>query len=58
MDKKVTVTKETFTNDKGEKVPYVSVRIDVADKTFSLYPKSDDKKLFNYLIEAELEANG
>ena len=58
MEKKVTITKETFKNDKGENISYVSIRIDVADKTFSLVPKSDDKKLFNYLIEAELEVNG
>ena len=58
MEKKVEITKEKFTNDKGETIPYVSVRIEVLDKTFSLYPKSEDKKLFNYLIEAELSQNG
>lgn len=58
MEKTVTITKETFKNEKGETIPYVSIRLNVLDKTFNLYPKSEYKQLFNYLIEAELSENG
>ena len=47
---KLTLTTEQFVNDKGEKIPYLSYKIEVNGKTFSLYPKADDKKLLNYLL--------
>lgn len=47
--------KSTFTNDKGESVSYNQYYVDLGDKRFYLYPKTEKKELFNYLANIEIE---
>jgi len=56
MVKEVTITKEAFKTEDGEIREYNSIKLTVLDKTFSLYPKSEQKSLLNYLIDVELDA--
>ena len=51
MELKLTVTPKEFKDDKGKAHEYLSFEITVKGKTFSLYPRENDKKLLNYLIE-------
>ena len=58
MKLEVEIKKDSFKGDDGQNHDYNSIKLTILDKTFSLYPKTEDKKLLNYLIDAALEANG
>ncbi|MDE6060700.1 MAG: hypothetical protein K2G31_04450 [Clostridia bacterium] len=58
MVKEVEITRESFKGEDKQEHAYNSIKLTIMDKTFSLYPKSEQKSLLNYLIDVELEANG
>ena len=47
---KLVAKTEEFTNEKGEKIPYISYKTEINGKTFSLFPKEADKKLMQYML--------
>ena len=50
MKLELNVLKKEFTNDDGEKIPYTAFEIELEGQKFNLVPRSDDKKLLNYLL--------
>lgn len=52
------VKQKDFTNDKGEKVRYNNYFVTVGGHNVSLYPKNEDKKYFNLLVENYLKEMG
>lgn len=55
MEKTATMKLETFIDEKGVPVEYVSVTIEVGGQSFRMYPKQEDKRLFSYLAKEELK---
>lgn len=59
--KKVAVlkcVKKSFTNDKGDNVTFNLYFVTINDKNVVLYPKQEDKKYFNLLVETYLKSKG
>ena len=59
--KKVAVLKcekKSLTNDKGDNVTFNSYFVTINDKNVALYPKQDDKKYFNLLVDTYLKSKG
>lgn len=50
--------KKTFTNDKGEVVPYNEIFVTLGSKNFPLFVAEKNKELFKYLINEILEEKG
>ena len=53
MRKEIIIERKTFTNDKGQDIPYTSYILEIGGKSFQLLPRTEDKKLINYLVEME-----
>lgn len=45
------VKQNSFTNDKGEVFPYKTYFVTISGHNIPLYPKNEDKKYFNLLVE-------
>lgn len=44
------VSKEKFVADDGKTINYYAYSIEIADETFRLQPKPDDKRMLSYLL--------
>lgn len=53
MKAEIEITQKTFVNDQGEEVPYIAYTLKLGGKEFALFPRKDDKKLLNYMIEQQ-----
>ncbi len=53
MKAEIEITQKTFVNDQGEEVPYIAYTLQLGGKEFALFPRKDDKKLLNYMIEQQ-----
>lgn len=53
MEAKVEITKKTFTGKDGKTHSYTSYDLKLGDKSFSLIPRAEDKKLLSYLLEQQ-----
>lgn len=53
MEAKIEITKKTFTGKDGKDHSYTSYDLKLGDKSFSLIPRAEDKKLLSYLLEEQ-----
>ena len=51
MKTELTISKKTFVNEAKEEIEYNSFEFTIDGKTFSLFPRKEDKKLINYILE-------
>ena len=53
MKTECNITRKTFTTDDGKTREYTAYEIEIGGQTFSLVPRSEDKKLLNYILGQE-----
>ena len=47
----LSIEKKSFKNDKGESIDFNAYTVDISGQVISLYPKTEDKKLCQYLLK-------
>lgn len=48
------LNQDVFESEDGKKIPYFNFKVDINGEFFTLSLKSDDKKLFKYVLKNEL----
>lgn len=44
------ISKESFKNEKGETIEFISYKIDLDGEMFSLFPRKEDKRLIAHIL--------
>ncbi len=53
MTLELTISRKTFKGDDGKEREYTAYEVELGGQTFSLHPRTEDKKLINYILEQE-----
>ncbi len=53
MKTELYITRKSFKTEEGKTREYTAYEIEIGGQTFSLIPRSEDKKLLNYILEQE-----
>lgn len=53
MKVELNITRKTFKTEDGKEKAYTAYDVELGGQTFGLFPRQDDKKLINYILEQQ-----